>query len=59
MVTKGFDHLFLKEPPRSMGPGPVRNRALGRDDESFHRGAMRIAPSRRMVSPFSIGFSTM
>ena len=22
-------------------------------------GAMRIAPSRRIVSPFSIGFSTM
>ena len=22
-------------------------------------GAMRMAPSRRMVSPFSIGFSTM
>ncbi len=24
-----------------------------------YRGAMRMAPSRRMVSPFSIGFSTM
>ena len=25
----------------------------------LHRGAIRIAPSRRIVSPFSIGFSTM
>ena len=32
---------------------------MGRDEERSYRGAMRMAPSRRMVSPLSIGFSTM
>src|SRR5882724_11398849 len=31
----------------------------GRRQNVRYRGAMRMAPSRRMVSPFSIGFSTM
>src|SRR3546814_2052417 len=37
-------------PPRREGPAA---------DSFHHFGAMRIAPSRRMTSPFSIGLRTM
>src|SRR5258708_1540669 len=40
-------------------PARARFAGLAGTTSSVCLGAMRIAPSRRMVSPFSIGFSTM
>ena len=50
MVVDAFPK---QEPPVVMG---LRFRG---DDNNYYRGAMRMAPSSRMVSPFSIAFSTM
>src|SRR5882672_1517755 len=51
--TASVDPLTTKQTPVVMGP-----RVRGDDDRvRIYRGAMRMAPSRRMVSPFSIGFS--
>src|SRR6186713_119803 len=49
--------------PRIETPHPALRATFShkgrREEKETYRGAMRIAPSRRMVSPFSIGFSTM
>ena len=51
--TRNLDVNYFRIPYRSED-GPS-----GMTVGYRYRGAMRMAPSRRMVSPFSIGFSTM
>jgi hypothetical protein len=63
-ISPAFALVRGCQPERTPHPASLREATFSykgrREEERLpYRGAMRMAPSRRMVSPFSIGFSTM
>ena len=54
-----FEAELPRTPTGKLVKRHLRDKYWPKTTSESYRGAMRMAPSRRMVSPFSIGFSTM